>query len=243
MGSLGGGNHFVEIAYDEERMLWVVVHSGSRNIGHQIASFYMRRAAGQPSVGKKLPKPAEGHYGFEVSSREGSNFIHDMEKAFRFALDNRKEILKRTVAEIAYRLKKEPEETVFINRNHNHAEEKEGLWIHRKGATHAEKGMYGIIPGNMRDGSFVVKGLGNSESLNSSSHGAGRAYSRHKARKITTVEEFKKQMVGITAKVGNATLDENPIAYKDIFQVMREQKELVEVLHHIKPVINVKGTR
>ncbi|MDH5541769.1 MAG: RtcB family protein [Nitrospinota bacterium] len=243
MGSLGGGNHFIELSYDEEKNLWVVVHSGSRNIGHQIASFYMRMAAGQPYEGKKLPKPKEGHYGFEAKSREGESFIHDMNKALQFALDNRREIIRRTIKEIAYRLKREPAEMEFINRNHNHAEEKNGEWIHRKGATHAEKGMAGVIPGNMRDGSFVVEGLGNKESINSSSHGAGRSVSRNKAKTQTSVEEFQRLMEGITAKVSRDTLDENPYAYKDIFKVMEEQKDMVKVLHHLKPVINVKGTR
>jgi len=243
MGSLGGGNHFIELSYDEEKNLWVVVHSGSRNIGHQIASFYMRMAAGQPYEGKKLPKPKEGHYGFEAKSREGEAFIHDMNKALQFALDNRREIIRRTIKEIAYRLKREPAEMEFINRNHNHAEEKNGEWIHRKGATHAEKGMAGVIPGNMRDGSFVVEGLGNKESINSSSHGAGRSVSRNKAKTQTSVEEFQRLMEGITAKVSRDTLDENPNAYKDIFKVMEEQKDMVKVLHHLKPVINVKGTR
>jgi len=129
----------------------------------------------------------------------------------------------------------------LINRNHNHAEEKDGLWIHRKGATHAEEGMMGVIPGNMRDGSFIVRGKGNPDSLYSSSHGAGRVLGRKAAKRELDVAEFSATMEGIKASVGENTLDESPMAYKNIFDVMNLQDDLVEVVAHIKPMINVKG--
>ncbi|MFW3388329.1 UNVERIFIED_CONTAM: RtcB family protein, partial [Kocuria sp. CPCC 205274] len=135
-------------------------------------------------------------------------------------------------------------DSTMVNRNHNHAEEKDGLWIHRKGATHAEKDMLGIIPSNMRDGVFLVRGLGNDDSLCSSSHGAGRVMSRSKAKKTYTLEEFRSSMGdmkldGMT--VDEKRIDESPMAYKDINEVMENQKELIEVIHHIKPIVNVKG--
>ena len=129
----------------------------------------------------------------------------------------------------------------LINRNHNHAEEKDGLWIHRKGATHAEDGMMGVIPGNMRDGSFIVRGKGNPDSLYSSSHGAGRVIGRKQAKRELDLEDFKLTMKGVTAMVGEDTLDESPMAYKDIFEVMRLQADLVDMIHHITPIVNVKG--
>jgi tRNA-splicing ligase RtcB len=129
----------------------------------------------------------------------------------------------------------------LINRNHNHAEEKDGLWIHRKGATHAELGMLGVIPGNMQDGSFIVQGKGNPESLCSSSHGAGRIKSRKQAKKDISMADFEKQMEGITARVNESVLDEAPGAYKNIHEVMALQKDLVDILHHVKPIINIKG--
>jgi tRNA-splicing ligase RtcB len=130
----------------------------------------------------------------------------------------------------------------FINRNHNHAELRDGRWIHRKGATHAEAGMMGVIPGNMRDGCFIVRGLGNPDSLYSSSHGAGRVLSRRKAKEQITLEQFEESMKGIpAATVGQATVDESPFAYKDIFKVMELQEDLVDIVHYIKPIINVKG--
>ena len=136
----------------------------------------------------------------------------------------------------------ENDEVRFINRNHNHAEfdEKRGEWIHRKGATHAQKGMRGVIPGNMRDGSFVVIGKGNADSLFSSSHGAGRVMSRKKARENILMEDFEASMQGIKGTVDVNTVDESPFAYKDIFEVMRLQDDLVEVEEHIKVLINVK---
>ncbi|MEW5891242.1 MAG: RtcB family protein [Pseudomonadota bacterium] len=131
----------------------------------------------------------------------------------------------------------------LINRNHNHAEEKDGLWIHRKGATHAEEGMMGVIPGNMRDGSFVVRGKGNPDALCSSSHGAGRVMGRKEAKERLDMATFRQEMEdrGIQARVEAATIDESASAYKDIFEVMAMQRDLVEVIHHIKPIINIKG--
>lgn len=129
----------------------------------------------------------------------------------------------------------------LINRTHNHVEHRHGMWIHRKGATQAEDGMRGVIPGNMRDGSFIVEGLGNRDSLWSSSHGAGRILGRRKARQQLSLEQFRKSMAGIKAKVTTGTLDESPFAYKDIFQIMDSQAEMVKILHHVRPIINIKA--
>ena len=116
-----------------------------------------------------------------------------------------------------------------------------GLWIHRKGATQSEEGVMGVIPGNMKDGSFIVKGKGNPESLYSSSHGAGRVMSRKQAIRDLNLDGFKTTMEGITALVRESTLDESPAAYKDIHAVMKLQEDLVDVVAHIKPIINIKG--
>jgi len=235
--SLGGNNHFCEIGYDETDRVWITVHSGSRGIGHAVASHYMKLASGSD-------KAKEGHFGFDVNSDEGKAYIADMNFCLAFALENRLQIVQRT----AYAMNKAidmstylVDTTSLINRNHNHAELKDGLWIHRKGATHAEAGMMGVIPGNMRDGSFVVEGKGNPDSLYSSSHGAGRVMGRKAAQRALNVEDFAQQMTGIVANVGIDTLDESPNAYKSIFEVMDLQKDLVKVVHHIKPLINCKG--
>lgn len=235
LGSLGGGNHFIEIGHSSEN-IWAIIHSGSRGVGHAIATFYMRTASGDG-------KAREGHFGFSDESDLGLNYINDMNMCLEFALKNRLELMKRIVEGINHVLKVNVDVDFgqIINRNHNHAEKKNGLWIHRKGATHAEKGMYGVIPGNMRDGSFIVRGKGNEESLCSSSHGAGRVLSRKKARDELSLDAFKITMEGITAKVKPSTIDESPFAYKNIFDVMALQSDLVETLYHITPIINIKG--
>jgi tRNA-splicing ligase RtcB len=160
-----------------------------------------------------------------------------------FALENRREMMRRIVGVLDAALpgSAPPDWEQLINRNHNHAEQKDGLWIHRKGATHAEAGMMGVIPGNMRDGSFIVRGKGNPEALWSSSHGAGRVLGRKEAKRTLTMESFAEAMVGITAMVTDDTLDESPFAYKDIFAVMAQQADMVEVVAHVRPIVNIKG--
>lgn len=274
IGSLGGGNHFIEVGLDGNGCVWVVIHSGSRGVGHGIAAHYMTKASSDPEkigiefdaghaqmkihnpeqyddykskfIEKKMGKlrPKEGHYYFDVNSISGVNYIKDMNWCLDFALENRKEMMMRVICALAVvsgRYAYTGDFSELINRNHNHATQRDGLWIHRKGATHAEKGMMGIIPGNMRDGSFIVRGKGNSESLWSSSHGAGRVMSRKRAKKEINQSDFIASMQGITAKVDESTLDESPEAYKNIFDVMRLQEDLVEIVAHIKPIVNIKG--
>jgi tRNA-splicing ligase RtcB len=234
LGTLGGGNHFIEIGTDESGAVWIIVHSGSRGVGHGVASHYMRLASGDG-------KAREGHFAFPVDGPDGRDYIADMEWCLKFALYNRKEIVDRVGCAISGVVYDTYTPLDFINRNHNHATERDGLWIHRKGATHAEDGMEGVIPGNMRDGSFIVRGKGNPDALWSSSHGAGRVLGRKEAKMVLSLEEFKESMLGVTAKVGEGALDESPMAYKDIFGVMELQKDLVDVVAHVKPIINIKG--
>lgn len=271
--SLGGGNHFIEIGSDEDHNVWIVIHSGSRGVGHGMASHYMTVASSDPAklaeefdannaelakhnpegyenykakyIAKKMGRlrPKEGHYGFDVSSQEGKDYIQDLNWCLDYALENRKQMILRVMTAIE-NFTGNPFLTdmdTLINRNHNHATLRDGLWIHRKGATHAEKGMMGVIPGNMRDGSFIVKGKGNPESLYSSSHGAGRVMGRKEAKRKLSMEDFKDTMKSVEALVEEKTLDESPDAYKNIFDVMKLQESLVEVIAHIKPIINIKG--
>lgn len=251
IGTLGGGNHFIEIGYDQTDRIWIIIHSGSRNVGHKIATHYMKMASGDG-------KAREGHYALDVDSPEGQDYINDLAFGLRFALDNRRTMIAR-IGQAIHRHASDGNASVMdynllINRNHNHAEAKAlayindfgdevvgQCWIHRKGATHAEEGMLGVIPGNMRDGSFIVRGKGNPDSLCSSSHGAGRVLSRSKAKEVLNMDDFKATMTGIQAKVVNGTLDESPFAYKSIFEVMAQQTDLVDVLYHVKPIINIKG--
>lgn len=234
LASLGGGNHFIEIGHDEENTIWIIIHSGSRGIGHAVATHYMKLASGDG-------KAREGHFGFAVDSPAGQNYIDDLAFCLAFALENRHQIIQRVVREMVHYCAGSADWGRLINRNHNHAELKDGLWIHRKGATHAEAGMMGVIPGNMRDGSFIVEGKGNHAALWSSSHGAGRVLGRKAAQRSLSVEQFTKTMRGVVAKVDDETLDESPFAYKDIFDVMRQQANMVEIKHHVRPLINIKG--
>lgn len=237
IGSLGGGNHFIEVGIDDSGEVWVIIHCGSRGVGHGIATHYMKAA--NPDGRAK-----DGHWGFSTDSTEGQDYIRDLVWCLDYALANRKEIMRRVVKCVIRELKLSRYELDFsdlINRNHNHAVERDGLWIHRKGATHAEKGMMGVIPGNMRDGSFIVCGKGNADSLYSSSHGAGRVLGRKQAKRELNLADFEAVMTGVAAKVDNSTLDESPFAYKNIFDVMKLQSELVEVVAHVRPIINIKG--
>ncbi len=235
LGTLGGGNHFIEIGYDEEGSLWIIIHSGSRTVGHGIASQYMAIAA-------QGGKPEEAHPLY-AGTQESIDYIKNLNYGLRFALANRQLMAQRTMRAISQVIGVNNLQSIdFINRNHNHAEARDGLWIHRKGATHAEEGMMGVIPGNMRDGCFIVRGLGNPDSLYSSSHGAGRVLSRRKAKEQITLEQFQESMKDIrAATVGQSTVDESPFAYKDIFKVMELQEDLVDIVHYVKPLINVKG--
>ena len=235
LGTLGSGNHFVEIGEDEAQRTWIVVHSGSRNIGHSIATHYMKLAAGG--------KAREGFFGLQTDTAAGEDYLLDLEFGLAFALENRIQILRRVTEAMQNHIPGHTLQESLINRHHNHAEKTNGLWIHRKGATHAEKDMMGVIPGNMRDGSFIVRGKGNADSLSSSSHGAGRVMGRKAAKKALQMDDFIRSMQekGITAKVTPSTLDESPGAYKNIWEVMALQSDLVEVCHHVKPIINIKG--
>lgn len=296
LGTLGGGNHFIEIGIGDDKLLNVIIHSGSRGLGKKIAEHYMKEAARREFI-KRLAKRVaehymkeaaiedadkeryekefeeknhwkdrnpkgyqkaksefvyrrtraclntniEGHYGFDINSESGKAYLQDLEFALEFALANRKVMIDNIVASIEEVLGKKILTERFINRNHNHAELKDGYVIHRKGATHAEKGMMGVIPGNMKDGSFVVIGKGNDDSICSSSHGAGRVLSRNKAKALLNYAEFISDMSGIVSNHTEATLDESPKAYKNIFEVMELQKELVDIVEHIVPVLNIKG--
>ncbi len=290
LGTLGGGNHFIEIGYDSFDRAWVIIHSGSRGFGHKIASHYMLQAYlhknpqedklekllsefekrnenlkryNKTAFKKALEKyrhkqtlelnkkvnldNLEGIWGLDVKSELGKEYIKDQNFALFFALENRKkmiEVIHNILNESIggeFEFQHEDKER-FINKNHNHAEynAKKDEWIHRKGATHADVGVSGVIPANMRDGSFIVKGKGCSDSLCSSSHGAGRVMSRKKAKTFIKMEDFENSMKGITGTVDKNTLDESPFAYKNIYEVMDLQKELVEVVEHIKVLINVK---
>jgi len=276
IGTLGGGNHFIEVGESQNnKSIWIVIHSGSRGLGYKIADYYMSLAT-QDSIniekleeefilGKEIfknvnpdgykkafkifiekqwnnaTKNKEGHFGFKLDSELAKAYIEDMNYCLDFALENRRKMIDTIINGIKSQLNKKVNEVLFINRNHNHAEIKENFVIHRKGATHAENGMLGVIPANMKDGSFIVKGKGNNESMCSSSHGAGRVLSRKKAKESLDINEFHETMKNIITNHTDDTLDESPKAYKNIFEVMELQKDLVEIIDRSIPILNIKG--
>ena len=294
LGTLGGGNHFIEIGYGRDNKVWIIIHSGSRGVGGQIARHYMDKAFFNKSdydktINKKLNEmmvlfsnknkkfkehnptkyeekykqirekykskiiqkldvdKQDGIYPLDVTSSTGQDYTKDMNFALQFALENRKHMIQSVHSVLRDAIGRDYEidfndEDRFINRNHNHAEfdENKNEWIHRKGATHAENGMMGVIPGNMRDGSFIVRGKGCEGSLCSSSHGAGRVMSRRQATMEIDFEDYKNTMKGVVGTITENTIDEAPFAYKNIFEVMEMQRDLVEVIDYIKPLINVK---
>ncbi len=253
IGTLGGGNHFIEIVKDNFDLIWIFLHSGSRNIGKVTAENYNSLAI--EYMAKKNIKSRNPDLNFlDIDTEEGQNYLQDMEWCQHFAMDNRQDMLHATAKIIEEKTGFTADFTKAVNIHHNYCtcEEcefvnKDGilirkkLWITRKGATSAKKGELGLIPGSMGTGSFLVKGLGNSESWQSSSHGAGRSKSRTKAKEEITQFEFEKSMEGIVCETNEELRDEAPQAYKDINSVMKWQSDLVEIVAKFQPLINIKG--
>ena len=233
LGTLGGGNHFIELG-EYKKELWMIIHSGSRGIGHRVATRYMIKAANDK-------KDYEKTFPLDVKSQLGKEYLNILDFGLEFALLNRLEMSYKVTEALEEALGEKLKTELWVNKNHNHAILEGGKYIHRKGATPAKKDERGIIPGNMRDGCFLVEGLGNSKFLNSSSHGAGRILSRKAAREKITIEEFKESMKGIRGTISMKTLDEAPMAYKDINKIMKAQEKSVKMIKYIKPFINWKG--
>jgi len=232
LGTLGGGNHFIELGKNRVGNLCITIHSGSRNPGHSIATYYMRLSK---NIDKNLPN------GFlNLDGEIGQAYLKDMEFAQDYALENRKIMMKKVLDILG--LSWNQYKRKMVNENHNHAIVTEDGVLHRKGATPADKGQIGIIPGNMKDGVYVTIGLGNEEYLSSASHGAGRTMSRTKIKEMVTLSDFCDSMVGIIAKVEKSTIDESCFAYKDLDVVIGMQEGIViDIVDKVKPLVNVKG--
>ncbi len=234
-GSLGGGNHFIEIGGNKDDFVAITIHSGSRNPGHSVASYYMKVSK---TNDEDLPK------GFlHLNSDLGQAFLYDLNFMLQYALNNRKYMMIDVLKVLGY---KEPKIKSFIknmiNENHNHGVIRDDGVLHRKGATPAEKDTLGVIPGTMKSGVYITKGLGNEEYLSSASHGAGRKMSRTKAKKMIKLSDHENWMEGIIAKVTKSTIDESHGAYKNLKNVIKAQEGIViDVIDYIKPIINVKG--
>jgi tRNA-splicing ligase RtcB len=241
VGTLGGGNHFLEIQYDEEGRIWLMVHSGSRNFGHRIASVYHKKALEINPDYKDLAF-------IPIERKMGRDYFDAMNYAVEFARLNRTIMLEEMLKILKQKLG-DFEHELPIDVHHNFAtfEEHFGemVYLHRKGATKAFKGEKCIIPGSMGTPSYICEGLGNPESFKSCAHGAGRAMSRSKAKKKKTYQDLKeeldkKEIVLITPAKGAAPA-EAPSAYKDIGEVMDNQKDLVKIVHKLEPIGVVIG--
>ncbi|HVM10027.1 MAG TPA: RtcB family protein [Acidimicrobiales bacterium] len=245
-GTLGSGNHFFELCVDERSRVWVVLHSGSRGIGNELAQMHIARARRLANDLQLRLEDRDLAY-FMEGTPEFEAYIADMLWAQEYAKANRDQMMDNAMREV-FAFLGFGRETRRINCHHNFTQRERhngsDLWITRKGAIKADTGDLGVIPGSMGTRSYIVKGKGNAASYASCSHGAGRRHSRTKAKQLFTTADLREQMAGKVwlSKRAEALLDEIPSAYKDIDQVMADQSDLVEVQHTLRQVLNYKGT-
>lgn len=246
MGSLGGGNHFIEVCLDAEDQVWLMLHSGSRHIGNALAQRHIQTAKGLAKLaGAKLPDPDLAY--FVQGTPEFAAYWRDLQWAQSYALYNRVVMMARLKQIVERQLAggKPMKPLLEVNCHHNYAEREvhfgEEVYITRKGAVRARETDYGIIPGSMGAQSFIVKGKGNVHSYCSCSHGAGRLMSRTKAKNHFSLDDLIQQTAGVECRKDAGVLDEIPGAYKPIAQVMDNQSDLVEVVATLKQVVCVKG--
>jgi tRNA-splicing ligase RtcB len=246
LGTLGSGNHFVELAADEEERVWILLHSGSRGGGNKLATLHTGVARRlHEGLGTELEDPELAW--LQQGSDAFDAYIRDLGWAQAYARENRRQLLAATHRALERTLGRELADTDEVNCHHNYTEleEHDGrwLWITRKGAIHAGVGARGLIPGSMGQRSYLVVGLGNQASYESCSHGAGRRMSRNQARKTLSVEALEQRMAGRAwqASDAQALLDEAPDAYKPIDVVMRDQADLVRIEHAFTALANYKG--
>lgn len=244
-GTLGSGNHFVEVCLDERDRVWTVLHSGSRGIGNQLAQYHItgaKKLMKKQQVGLEDPDLAY----LVQSTPEFTAYIEDMLWAQRYAMASRAR-MDRVLIDALFKVVGKGQRVRTINCHHNFTQQEthfgKSLWITRKGAIKADRGDEGVIPGSMGTRSYIVRGRGNPDSYNSCSHGAGRRMSRTKAKRELSVKSLTEAMSGRTwnADRAAALVDEHPEAYKPIDQVMADQQDLVEVQHTLRQIFNYKG--
>jgi tRNA-splicing ligase RtcB len=244
MGTLGGGNHFIELCLDSDNRVWVMLHSGSRGIGNQIGTVAIELAKEQAAK-RAWGLPDKDLAWLDEGTPEFDAYIEALNWAQDYARYNRDTMMNIVLAVLR---KRYPDMKLLgdaINCHHNYASweehNNEGMWVTRKGAVSAKQGEMGIIPGSMGAKSFIVRGKGNTESYCSCSHGAGRKMSRNQAKKLFTSLDLQEQTSGVECRKDDDVIDEIPGAYKDIDAVMASQKDLVDVVHTLKQVLCVKG--
>jgi tRNA-splicing ligase RtcB len=245
LGTMGGGNHFLEVCLDEEQRVWVMLHSGSRGIGNKIGSYFIEQAKEDMRVhfinlpDKDLSYLAEGTEHF-------NDYVEAVGWAQDYARINRELMMGEALKTLSFALLKKSFVTdTAVSCHHNYIQKENhfgaNVWVTRKGAVSARQGQYGIIPGSMGTRSYIVEGKGNPESFTSCSHGAGRRMSRTEAKKTFTLEDHIKAVEGVECRRDADVIDETPGAYKDIDAVMAAQTDLVSVKHELRAVLCIKG--
>ena len=245
LGTLGGGNHFIEVCLDEAERVWFMLHSGSRGVGNAIGCLFIELA--QADMRQHLANlPDKELAYFEEGSRHFADYVEAVGWAQDYARQNRALMMQAVVAAARRAIGKPFEASLeAVNCHHNYVQQEQHfgqqVLVTRKGALSAQKGELGIIPGSMGARSFIVRGLGNAEAFCSCSHGAGRSMSRTQAKKIFTVEDQIRATAHVECRKDKEVIDEIPMAYKDIDAVMQAQSDLVEVVHSLRQVVCVKG--
>ena len=244
LGTLGGGNHFIEVCLDEAQRVWVMLHSGSRGIGNAIGTYFIALAR-QDAERHQLVLPDRDLAYFAEGARHFEDYVAAVAWAQDYARANRAEMMDLVLAALRRHLPAFEVTTEAVNCHHNYVEREthygESVWVTRKGAIRARAGDLGIIPGSMGTRSYIVRGKGGAEAFQSCAHGAGRRMSRTQAEKRYSVADLAEQTAGVVCRKDKGVLDEIPGAYKDIDEVMANQSDLVEVLHTLKQIICVKG--
>ncbi|WP_299018379.1 RtcB family protein [uncultured Photobacterium sp.] len=245
LGTLGTGNHFIELCLDENNQVWIMLHSGSRGVGNKIGTYFINLA--RKDMGRQLSNLPDKDLAYlKEGSQHFDDYVAAVQWAQEYALVNRRIMAQRVVDAIRSVLPIPIEVTEeAVNCHHNYVQQElhynKQVWITRKGAISARKGELGIIPGSMGASSFIVRGLGNPESFNSCSHGAGRVMSRTQARKTFTVEDQIRDTAGVECRKDAEVVDEHPKAYKPIMSVLDAQNDLVEIVHSLHQLVCVKG--
>lgn len=244
MGTLGGGNHFIEVCLDEAQRVWVMLHSGSRGIGNAIGHYFIERAR-QDMQRHFIHLPDRDLAYFPEGTEHFDDYVEAVGWAQNYARANRGDMMAQVLAALARHLPAFEASTAVVNCHHNYVEREHhfgaNVLVTRKGAIRAREGDLGIIPGSMGAKSFIVRGKGHEDSFCSCSHGAGRRMSRTQAGKRYTEADLVAQTEGVVCRKDRGVIDEIPAAYKDIDQVMANQSDLVEIVHTLKQVVCVKG--
>ncbi|MEI6069318.1 MAG: RtcB family protein [Methylococcaceae bacterium] len=244
MGTLGGGNHFIEVCLDEADQVWVMLHSGSRGIGNAIADHFIKLAR-KDMERWMIQLPDRDLAYFPEGTEHFADYVEAVHWAQEYAMQNRQSMLELVLSALARHLPPFEVTTEVVNCHHNYIAKEHhygaDVWVTRKGAIRARLGDIGIVPGSMGARSYIVAGKGNADSFCSSAHGAGRRMSRTAAEKWFTEADLVEQTAGVICRKDKGVLDEIPGAYKDIDQVMADQNDLTEILHSLKQVVCVKG--